>query len=125
VTQRIEQVEHYLEQLDPERRSALAQVRSLVLETVPEAVESMKYKMPTYNYREAVLCAFASQKHYMTLYVEPRNLDRHRTELERLDLAKSCIRFKSLEQLPLELVRTILEETVQAIDADLSHQMDK
>jgi uncharacterized protein YdhG (YjbR/CyaY superfamily) len=125
VTQKIEEVEHYLEQLDSERRSALAQVRSLVLETVPEAVESMKYKMPTYNYREAVLCAFASQKHYMSLYVEPRNLDRHRTELQHLDLAKSCIRFKSLEQLPLELVRTILEETVQAIDADLSHRTER
>ncbi len=125
MTQKIEKVEHYLEQLDPERRPALAQVRSLILETVPEAVESMKYKMPTYNYRDAVLCAFASQKHYMSLYVEPRNLDRHRTELQHLDLGKSCIRFASLEQLSLELVRAILEETVQAIDADLSHRMEK
>jgi len=125
MTEKIEEVERYLEKLDPQRRSALAQVRSLILETVPEAVETMKYRMPTYNYREAVLCAFASQKHYMSLYVEPRNLDPHRTQLQELDLGKSCIRFRSLEQLPLRLLRTILEETVQAIDADRFHQMEK
>jgi uncharacterized protein YdhG (YjbR/CyaY superfamily) len=114
------EVQRYLEKLDPERRAALAQLRSLILDTVPKAVESMKYRMPTYNYKDAVLCAFASQKRYMSLYVEPRNLDPHRTQLEHLDLGKSCIRFKTIEELPLELVRSILEETVQAIDADRS-----
>ena len=74
--------------------------------------------MPTYDYRGAMLCAFASQKQYMSLYVEPRVLDRHREELDHLNLGKSCIRFKSLAQLPLDVVRKILEETVLAIDED-------
>jgi uncharacterized protein YdhG (YjbR/CyaY superfamily) len=125
MSQRTEEVDRYLDKPEPGRRSALARVRSLILETVPNAVESTKYRMPTYGYREAVLCAFASQKHYMSLYVEPRNLDRHRTDLQHLDLGKSCIRFKSLEQLPLETVRTMLGETVQAIDTDRSLQVEK
>ena len=64
-----------------------------------------------------MLCAFASQKRYMSLYVEPRILDRHRTELQDLNLGKSCIRFKSIDQLPLGTVRTVLKATVQALDA--------
>lgn len=118
MTERIEEVDQYLENLDPGRRDALAHVRSLVLETVPDAVESMKYKMPTYGYGDSMLCAFASQKRYMSLYVEPRILDRHRADLQHLNLGKSCIRFKQLEQLPLDTVRTILEETVKTLDAD-------
>jgi len=41
------EVDEYLGTLDSERRTALAQLRSLILETVPHAVESMRYKMPT------------------------------------------------------------------------------
>jgi uncharacterized protein YdhG (YjbR/CyaY superfamily) len=125
MAERIEEVDQYLENLEPGRRSALAQLRSLILETVPDAAESLKYKMPNYDYGEAILCAFASQKHYMSLYVEPRILDRHRRELKHLSLGKSCIRFKSIDQLPLEIVRKILEETVQALDADQAEQSKK
>lgn len=114
----IEEVDQYLEKLDPQRRAALARVRSLILKTVPHAVETMRYKMPTYGYGEAILCAFASQKHYMSLYMETRIVDRHGEQLHHLDLAKSCIRFKRVEQLPLDTIRTMLEETVQALDAD-------
>jgi uncharacterized protein YdhG (YjbR/CyaY superfamily) len=110
------EIDDYLEKLGPDRRAALAQVRSLILEAVPDAVESMKYRMPTYEYGGAMLCAFASQKRYMSLYVEPPILDGHSEELLRLDLGKSCIRFKSIDQLPLATVRAILRETVQAID---------
>jgi hypothetical protein len=54
----------------------------------------------------------------MSLYMEPRILDRHRAELKHLDLGKSCIRFKNIDQLPLDIVRQMLEETAQAIDQD-------
>ena len=111
-------VEEYLERLEPQRRDALTRVRELILEEAPGAVESIKYRMPTYQYGKGILCAFASQKRYMSLYVEPRILDRHRADLQHLNLGKSCIRFKQLEQLPLDTVRTILEETVRTLDAD-------
>ena len=110
------QVDRYLEELDVPRRTALTQVRALILEAVPDAVESMKYRMPAYEYGGAMLCAFASQKRYMSLYVEPSILDGHRQELHHLNLGKSCIRFKSIDQLPLATVRAILQETAQAID---------
>jgi uncharacterized protein YdhG (YjbR/CyaY superfamily) len=116
------QVDQYLEGLETPRRGALTQLRALILEMVPDAVESMKFRMPTYEYGGAMLCAFASQKRYMSLYVEPPILDGHREELHHLDLGKSCIRFKRIEQLPLATVRTILQETVQAIDGQRLHR---
>jgi uncharacterized protein YdhG (YjbR/CyaY superfamily) len=38
-----EQVRAYLADLDPERRAALTELRALILETVPDAVETTKY----------------------------------------------------------------------------------
>jgi uncharacterized protein YdhG (YjbR/CyaY superfamily) len=107
------QVDAYLEKLEPDRRTALAQLRSLILETVPGAVEGMKYRMPTYEYEGGVLCAFASQKRYMSMYLAPEIVEKHRAELSGLDVGKSCVRFRKLEKLPLDTVRVILEETIQ------------
>jgi uncharacterized protein YdhG (YjbR/CyaY superfamily) len=84
-----------------------------VLETVPHAVETMRYRMPTYDYRDHMLCAFASQKRYMSLYMDTDIVDKHRADLAHLDLGKSCIRFRRLDQLPLDTIELMLEETVQ------------
>jgi uncharacterized protein YdhG (YjbR/CyaY superfamily) len=107
------QVDAYLEELEPDRRAALTELRSLVLETVPGAVEGMKYRMPTYEYEGGVLCAFASQKHYMSLYLAPEIVEKHRAELSGLDVGKSCVRFRKLEKLPRYTVRVILQETAE------------
>jgi uncharacterized protein YdhG (YjbR/CyaY superfamily) len=106
------EVMQYLNGLAEERRAALEALRGLVLTVVPEAVESMRYRMPTYDFRGELLCAFASQKHYLSLYLDTELVEKHRPESAGLDVGKSCIRFRRLEQLPLETVTTILQETV-------------
>ena len=112
---RTREVDTYLDSLEPERRAALEELRSLVLEEVPAATETMKYRMPTYESEDGVLCAFASQKHYMSLYMDTGLVEKHRAELAGLDVGKSCIRFRKLEKLPLGMVRTILRETVDTL----------
>lgn len=111
MSEKAETVDAYLEGLAPDRREALTRLRSLVLETVPEAEETMRYSMPTYERDGEVLCSFASQKHYMSLYMDVDLVEEHSDELAHLDVGKSCIRFKKLERLPLDTVRTILTET--------------
>ena len=118
MTTHVPEVDQYLKALEPDRQTALTQLRSLVLDVVPDAVETLKYRMPTYAYGDHVLCAFASQKRYMSLYVDIELLEKHQDELGHLDLGKSCIRFKRMEQLPLDVVRTILIETVDKLDTE-------
>ena len=105
-------VDAYMESLEPKRRAALAEVRKVINEVVPQAAETMKYRMPTYEVEGQSLCAFASQKQYMSLYMDVSLVEEHREELAGLNLGKSCIRFTKLEKLPLDTVRTILAETV-------------
>jgi uncharacterized protein YdhG (YjbR/CyaY superfamily) len=114
MTERIHPIDAYLANLEPERRAALAKLRALALETVPDAVETIKYHMPTYEYDGDVLCAFASQKNYMSLYLAPEIVERHKVELAGLSVGKSCIRFKKLEELPLDTVKIMLNEAVQS-----------
>ena len=106
------EVDRYLEELSPEREQALQKLRSLIFEVVPDATESLKYRMPTYEVQGHVLCAFASQKRYMSVYLDTEVVRAHREELEGLSVGKSCVRFKRQEQLPWDTIRTMLVETV-------------
>jgi len=105
------QVDQYIEVLAPDRKAALEKIRTLILTTVPEIKETMQYRMPTYELGE-VVCAAASQKHYVSLYMDVELVEEHRGELAHLDVGKSCIRFKKIEDLPMDTIRQILEEIV-------------
>jgi uncharacterized protein YdhG (YjbR/CyaY superfamily) len=109
---RTEEVEAYFEALVAERRVALEAVRALILDVAPDAEETMRYRMPTYEV-EGALCSLASQKRYMSLYMDTRVVERHREELKGLSVGKSCIRFRKLEDLPLAIIRQMLEESLR------------
>jgi uncharacterized protein YdhG (YjbR/CyaY superfamily) len=110
---RSEEVDAYLAGLAPDRREALNEVRTVILDAAPDAVETMKYRMPTYEHEDGVLCAFASQKHYMSLYLDTDLVEKRREEFAGLSVGKSCVRFRRLEDLPLGTVRAILRETLR------------
>jgi uncharacterized protein YdhG (YjbR/CyaY superfamily) len=116
MAERTEQVDAYLNNLDPTRRAALERVRALVFETVPDIQETMRYRMPTFELNDVVF-AVASQKHYMSLYLDPALVEKHKGELQGLDCGKSCVRFKRIEDLPLDTIRKIIEEMVESSKA--------
>ena len=76
-------------------------------EYFPEIEGNMQYNMPTFN----PVCAIASQKHHISLYIHNVNLvEKYRAELGKLKVGKSCIRFKKVEQLPEDVIRKIFKE---------------
>ena len=88
----------------------MTKLRSLIRKAAPDAKESMQSGMAAYDL-SGMLCALASQKNYMALYVcEPDAVEAHRDALGKLNCGKGCIRFRSLEELPLEAIAGILKE---------------
>lgn len=108
-----------------DRRAAISAVRQVVLENLPQGYEEMMqfgmigYVIPlerypvTYNGQALQYAALASQKNYMSLYlmnvysdeaVERWFVDRYKDSGKRLDMGKACVRFKSLQDLPIDLV---------------------
>ena len=67
----------------------------------------------TYNGQALMFAALTSQKNYMSLYlmniysdeaVEKWFVERYKASGKRLDMGKACVRFKSLQDLPIDLV---------------------
>ena len=117
--------DEYIASLPPERREAISTVREVVRANLPAGYEEgMQFGMigwyiplerypETYNRQPLGLAALASQKHYMSLYLntvyaDPETerwfKDRYRASGKKLDMGKSCVRFKRLEDLPLDLI---------------------
>jgi uncharacterized protein YdhG (YjbR/CyaY superfamily) len=127
-----ESVEQYLAELPDDRRDAIAEVRDVVLDNLPDGyVETMNwgmisYEVPletfgdTYNKKPLMYAALASQKNHMavyltTVYSSEENEDWFRERYEatgkKLDMGKSCVRFKKLDQLPVDLIGEVIAKT--------------
>ena len=124
-----ETVEAYLDELPPDRRAVISTVRDTIRKQLPEGYrETMSwgmitYEVPlerypdTYNGQPLMYAALAAQKNhyavYLTgLYQDPEDEKRFRAEFakagRKLDMGKSCVRFRKLEDLPLDVIgRTI------------------
>lgn len=122
-------VEAYLAELPEERRQVVSAVRELVLENLPEGYqESMNwgmisYEIPlerypdTYNGQPLSYVALAAQKNHYALYLMGAyqgSAQRERLEAaytargQKIDLGKSCLRFKKLDDLPLDAVAEVV-----------------
>ncbi len=131
-------VAEYLASLPEDRRKALKAVRAAIRKHLPRGYqEVMQYggisyvvplsRLPkTYNGQPLALATLASLKNYMALYLnnvygDPALAEwfaeAYRATGKRLDMGKSCVRFRRLEDLPLDVVgeaisRTPVEEFV-------------
>ena len=124
--------EEYLDELTDERRAAISAVRDVVLENLPDGYEEMMefgmitYAVPlsvfpkTYNKKPLMYAALASQKRHMALYLtnvygdgslEAWFRERYLATGKRMDMGKSCVRFRKLDDLPLELVGETIAKT--------------
>jgi len=127
-----ETVSEYIGNLPVDQAAVVSGLRSIVLASLPQGyVETMAwgmicYEVPlsilpdTYNKQPLVYIGLAAQKRYFSLYLMNIYQDANALELlkaayaasgKRLDMGKSCIRFKKLEDLDLEVIKRIIGMT--------------
>ena len=125
-------VEEYLNELTDDRRETVEAVRDVVNSNLPDGYEEtvqfgmISYVVPlerypkTYNRQALQYAALASQKNYVSLYLmnvygneetERWFVDRYRASGKRLDMGKACVRFKSIDDLPLDLIGETIART--------------
>jgi len=127
--------EAYLAELPPERAALVARLRDLVNANLPDGyVERMNWGMiswevpselypDTYNGQPLVYAGLAAQKNYTALYLNCVYASEGRTERlkaqwaaagKKLDMGKSCLRFKRVE----DVAEAVLAETLRSVPVD-------
>lgn len=122
--------EQYLNELPEDRRRFVGRLRETILANLPEGYEEsinwgmLSYEVPlsrypdTYNRKPLVYAALASQKNYVSLYLmgvygDPGAEEwfhrRYREVSGALPhMGKSCVRFKKLDDVPLDVVGEVV-----------------
>ena len=127
--------EEYIASLPDDRREAVATVREVVNRNLPPGYEEgIAYGMigwwvpletfpDTYNGQPLGLAGLASQKNYISLYLntvygnreeEAWFKQRYAESGKKLNMGKSCLRFRRLEEVPLD----VIGETIARADLD-------
>ena len=100
----------YLKELPADRRAALAALRQMIKEAVPEAKESMQSGMAVFAVGDCPLFGMASQKHHLALYIcQWDAMNKFRGKLGKANYGKGCVRFKKLADLSLDGVKELIE----------------
>ena len=126
-----------------ERKAAISAVRSVILANLPPGYEEtvqhgmLSYGIPlatypvTYNKLPLLFAGLASQKNYMTvhlmnLYGNPADeewfVQRYTATGKKLNMGKSCVLFKTIDDLLIDLIgeavaRTPVESCIQLYES--------
>ena len=128
-------VDDYIDQIPEDRKAVISKLRKVVLDNLPDGFEEgLNYKMigyyvPHSKYPGGYHCDpklplpfmnIASQKnsiniYHMGLYAKKELLDWFVSEYpkhckRKLDMGKSCIRFKKMDEIPFELIGTLVSK---------------
>lgn len=120
----------YLKKIPAASKPAISAVRKVILKSLPKGfVEGVNYGMltyhiplarypDTYNKQPLMYAALAAQKNYNALYLTGAYTGKQRKELDagfkkigkKPDMGKSCIRFQTPDDLPLETIAKLIAE---------------
>ena len=139
-------VGEYLQSLLPDRRAAMSALREVVLAHLPQGYEErmiygmIGYVVPHSLYPPGYHCdpkqpltyaCLASQKNYMAIYLmnvygDPASAawfqKACKASGKKLDMGKSCVRFKKVEDLPLDVIgQAIARAPVKNYIASVEH----
>ncbi|HXF50020.1 MAG TPA: DUF1801 domain-containing protein [Verrucomicrobiae bacterium] len=121
-------VKEYLNELPPDRKAAISAVREVILKNLPKGCEEtiqygmIGYVIPHRVYPAGYHCdpkqplpfiCLASQKNHMAIYLMNIYMNKasedwfkkaYKAAGKKLDMGKSCIRFKKEEDLALDVI---------------------
>lgn len=120
--------EDYIGALTDDRKEIILSLDTLIRKTAPGLKPNFLYNMLGYgefdyiNYKKEnikwPIVALASQKNYISLYVcavvgGQYLAEKYKADLGKVSVGKSCIRFKRLEELNIDVVKKLIVEAAK------------
>ncbi|MFW9913205.1 MAG: iron chaperone [Candidatus Thorarchaeota archaeon] len=106
-------IDAYLEALPEEKQVPLEDLRKIIKTIVPEAVEVISYKIPTFKYKGKGLVALSASKKHCSLHLmSPSVMKAHKDELKQYSTTTATIHFSADKPLPPALVEKLVKARI-------------
>lgn len=106
-------VDEYIKAFPEELQVVLEQVRSVIRQSAPDAVESISYAMPAYKIKGKPLVYFAGYEKHIGFYATPTGHEAFASELSKYKQGKGSVRFPINQPMPLDLIARITKFRVK------------
>jgi uncharacterized protein YdhG (YjbR/CyaY superfamily) len=135
MTSKATTAEQYINEVPEDRKQAIMELRNTIKKNIPKGfVECVDYGMPGFSVPHSIypagyhcnpkiplpFCGYASQKNFiafyhMGIYAMPELLKWFQDEFPKhskakLDMGKSCVRFKKPDQIPFKLIGELMKK---------------
>jgi uncharacterized protein YdhG (YjbR/CyaY superfamily) len=101
-------VDEYIAAFPVETRVMLEELRGTILETAPEAVEVISYKMPAYQFH-GMLVYFAGYAKHIGFYPGAAVVEHFKDEISKYKWAKGSVQFPLNQPIPADFVRRVVQ----------------
>ena len=101
-------IDDYISSFPVHIQKKLEEIRSIIRDQAPDAVEKISYQMPTF-YLHGNLVHFAAYEKHIGFYPAPSGIDAFRSELSKYKYARGSVQFPIDEPIPVELVKKIVK----------------
>lgn len=106
------QISSYIASCPPQSQEHLKNLRSFILQEVPQAEEVISYKMPAYKLH-GMLVYFAGYEKHIGFYPTGSGVKHFEQEIQSYKYSKGTIQFPLDQELPYDLIRRILQFRIQ------------
>jgi uncharacterized protein YdhG (YjbR/CyaY superfamily) len=104
-----QQIDQYLDALDEPKRTTLAQLRQMILDTLPEAEQGISYGVPAFKVRGKTIAGFAAFKNHLSYLPHSGSVfPQLAEELIGYATSSGALRFSIDQPLPRSLVEKLI-----------------
>ena len=112
-TTKPQSIDEYLARVPPESCAALEKLRRTIKSTVPEAVETISYEIPTFKLNGRMLVSFAAFSKHCSFFPGAGPVEVHKDELKSFPTSKGTIRFTPDRPLSAGLVKKLVKTRIK------------
>jgi len=101
-------IDDYISSIEPAKRAELQRIRTIALDMLPGAEETISYGMPTIKFKGKSIIGFDAHKNHIGIYPFSGHVIQEIQELDKYSQTKGAIQEKLDDLLPEELIQRII-----------------
>jgi uncharacterized protein YdhG (YjbR/CyaY superfamily) len=102
------EVDKYIYSFPEEVRNILLQIRQIIHQEAPDAIEGFAYQMPSYKTNGKPLVYFAGFKKHIGFYATPSGHSEFAKELSEYKQGRGSVQFPLNKPIPFDLIKQIV-----------------
>jgi uncharacterized protein YdhG (YjbR/CyaY superfamily) len=120
----LNEVDLYIKQFPENVQLQLTNLRKIIIQTAPNAIELISYKMPAYKLHEC-LVYFAGYKNHIGFYPTGQGIAAFENEFSNYKYSKGAVQFSIDEPLPKDLIARMVKYRIIAATAKQENKKNK